>query len=188
MLTFQFCFVVGADKVTAEKNGPSKAQSNNSSSSPPSSNSHIVAGSTTTTTATTTTSSSPPHQLETTSVAPETADISGTEATPAVTALPVTQTTVTVHEGITTATTTTPTAVDANHINNNAEKAIISSASTNDNGCSTDVIVKASAAEDESINNEDDSLPAIANASDTSLAGKEVSTGSLKKVIMFKMS
>lgn len=107
------------------------------------------------------------------------ADISVTEVTPAVPLSAVTQTTVTATEDITSAT-ITPVVAEANHINNNAEKAIISAVITN--GCPTDITVTASAAEDESVDDEDESLPANTNVPDGNSAGKEVSTGSLKKV------
>lgn len=189
-MSFVFLFSC-TDKVTAEKNGPTKAQSNNSSSSPPSSNSHVVAGNlTTTTTTTTTTSSSPPQQLEHhTSVAPvaaAAADISVTDATPAET-LTVTQSTLSAIEGLANATTASvvaaTTAVEANHINNNADKPL-TSAATNDNGCPNNEKTIAST-DDEPIDEEDESLPAITNASDASATGKVVSTGSLKKVFYF---
>lgn len=184
VLTQFYCFLLRADKVTAEKNGPSKALSNNSSSSPPSSNSHVIAGhnttnnSNTTATAAATASSSPPHQLEHSSVvAPVVADNSVTpDALSPADSLAVTQTTLTASDDENTSTTAVTTGVEVNHINNHADKALSSgTTSAYDNGA-------AIIPELRTTYEEDDAMPAITNA-DASAAGKEVSTGSLKKVI-----
>lgn len=71
-------------------------------------------------------------------------------------------------------------------MNNNAEKTILSSA-TSDNGClAEDGKMKNSCGDgNDTIDDEDESLPAITSAPElSSVAGKEVSTGSLKKVIL----